>query len=224
MKCILYGHLFVDRIISDFKEKTTLGGIANVWSGLKQLNQNLTIGLKPTSIGEAIILVDKENNQRVSRGIHNLKTCSPTIESADWNHIAYINQIEDLTFINQIDQGIISADLTKERPENVLDFLGVIDYLFISREDLFMDIEELGKKVKGWLIVHDPQGSTCTNGKKLFEYKLPNNLFLTNVNVLGAGDFFAAGFINQKLGGNDENTSIEKAHESTTKLLNENLI
>ena len=63
MKCNLYGHLFVDRIISDFKEKTTLGGIANVWSGLKQLNQNLTIGLKPTSIGEAIILVDKENNQ-----------------------------------------------------------------------------------------------------------------------------------------------------------------
>lgn len=224
MKCTLYGHLFVDRIISDFKEKTTLGGIANVWSGLKQLNQNLTIELKPTSIGEAIILVDKENNQRVSKGIHNLKTCSPTIESSDWNHIAYINQIEDLTFINQIDHGIISADLTKEKPENVLDFLGVIDYLFISREDLFMDVEELGKKVKGWLIVHDPQGSTCTNGKKLFEYKLPNNLFLTNVNVLGAGDFFAAGFINQKLYGNDENRSIEKAHESTTTLLNGNLI
>jgi len=224
MKCTLYGHLFVDRIISDFKEKTTLGGIANVWSGLKQLNQNLTIELKPTSIGEAIILVDKENNQRVSKGIHNLKTCTPTIESSDWNHIAYINQIEDLTFINQIDHGIISADLTKEKPVNVLDFLGVIDYLFISREDLFMDAEELGKKVKGWLIVHDPQGSTCTNGKKLFEYKLPNNLFLTNVNVLGAGDFFAAGFINQKLYGNDENTSIEKAHESTTTLLNGNLI
>ena len=106
----------------------------------------------------------------------------------------------------------------------ILDFLDIIDYLFISREDLFMDVEELSKKVKGWLIVHDPLGSTCTNGKKLFEYKLPNNLFLTNVNVLGAGDFFAAGFINQKLHGNDENTSIEKAHESTTKLLNRNLI
>ena len=224
MKCNLYGHLFVDRIISNFKEKTTLGGIANVWSGLKQLNQNLTIGLKPTAIGEAIILVDKENNQRVSKGIHNLKTCLPTVEKADWNHIAYINQIEDLSFINKIDKGIISADLTKEKPENVLDYLKIIDYLFISKEDLFMDVEDLGKKVKGWLIIHDPQGSVYTDGKKIFDYKLPDDLFLTNVNVLGAGDFFASGFINERLTGSDEQTSIKKAHENTTKLLNRNLI
>ena len=87
-----------------------------------------------------------------------------------------------------------------------------------------MDVEDLSKKVKGWLIIHDPQGSVYTDGKKIFEYKLPDNLFLTNVNVLGAGDFFASGFINEKLNGSDEKKSIEKAHENTTKLLEGNLI
>ena len=179
----LYGHLIVDRIIVDFDERISLGGIANVWGGLKQLNQNLSIKLKPTSLGEAIILVDKKNNQRIGRGCHNLKSNVPSINSANWHHIAYINQLKDTDFIKKIDSGIISADITKEHPENVISLLKYIDYLFISKEDLFTDIKELGKMTKGWVIMHHPYGSTCTDGNKVINYDLPKELFLDNVNV-----------------------------------------
>ena len=71
-----------------------------------------------------------------------------------------------------------------------------IDYLFISDEDIFTDIKELGKLTKGWVILHHKTGSICTDGDKLFETKVS---VIENVNVLGAGDMFAASFINEQL-------------------------
>ena len=41
----LYGHLIVDKIIVDFKEKISLGGIANVWHGIKFLTQNIIVNI-----------------------------------------------------------------------------------------------------------------------------------------------------------------------------------
>ena len=71
-----------------------------------------------------------------------------------------------------------------------------IDYLFISDEDIFTNIKELGKLTKGWVILHHKAGSVCTDGDKLFETKVS---VIENVNVLGAGDMFAASFINEQL-------------------------
>ena len=58
----LYGHLTVDRILVGFKETPSLGGIANVWSGLVSQGQGLNVSIQPLSIGHALVLVDKENN------------------------------------------------------------------------------------------------------------------------------------------------------------------
>ena len=191
----LYGHLTVDRILVDFKETPSLGGIANVWSGLVSQGQGLNVSIQPLSIGHALVLVDKENNYRVVR-------CS---------------------FVSQLN-GIVSADITKENPERCVDQLKHLDYLFIAKEDLFMDIKELGSLVKGHVIMHHPHGSVISDGNTVEEYVLPEELYLSDINVLGAGDYFASGFIKSMISGSDIKTSVVNSHHIATNLLKENLL
>jgi len=219
----LYGHLIVDKILINFDEHLSLGGITNVWYGLRTLSQALTINIRPTDIGEAIIKVDKQTNQRIGRGCLNIKSNNVTHLKSDWHHIAYINQITHTEFISKIDEGIISADITKESPEKVIPLLKYIDYLFISEDDLFMDLSELAGKTKGWVIVHSPTKSMCTDGNEMIVYDIPPNLLLSNVNVLGAGDYFAAGFIECCLRGDTNKDAIISAHTSTTNILKEQI-
>ena len=219
----LYGHLTVDRIIVDFKETPSLGGIANVWSGLVSQGQGLNVSIQPLSIGHALVLVDKENNYRVGRCSFNVKENPASPTDSDWHHISYINQLNDTSFISELD-GIVSADITKENPERCIDQLKYLDYLFIAKEDLFMDIRDIGALVKGHVIMHHPHGSSISDGKTVEDYILPEELFLSDVNVLGAGDYFASGFIKSMITGNDLKKSVINSHHIATNLLKENLL
>ena len=58
----------------------------------------------------------------------------------------YLNRL-NTEFINDIKTGIVSADLTDGEIQ-IDDHLDKIDYLFLSDENLHMDIDELGKLVK----------------------------------------------------------------------------
>ena len=219
----LYGHLTVDRILVDFKETPSLGGIANVWTGLVSQGQGLNVSIQPLSIGHALVLVDKENNYRVGRCSFNVKENPASPTDDDWHHISYINQLSDISFLSQLG-GVVSADITKENPERSLDHLQYLDYLFIAKEDLFMDILELGKLVKGYVIMHHPHGSSISDGNTVQDYALPEELFLSDINVLGAGDYFASGFIRSMITGNELQDSVVKAHNIATNLLKENLL
>ena len=219
----LYGHLTVDRILVDFKETPSLGGIANVWSGLVSQGQGLNVSIQPLSIGHALVLVDKENNYRVGRCSFNVKENPASPTDSDWHHISYINQLNDTSFISELD-GIVSADITKENPERCIDQLKYLDYLFIAKEDLFMDIKDIGALVKGHVIMHPPHGSSISDGKTVEDYILPEELFLSDVNVLGAGDYFASGFIKSMITGNDLKKSVINSHHIATNLLKENLL
>ena len=219
----LYGHLTVDRILVDFKETPSLGGIANVWSGLVSQGQGLNVSIQPLSIGHALVLVDKENNYRVGRGSFNVKENPASPTDDDWHHISYINQLSDISFLSQLG-GVVSADITKENPERSLDHLQYLDYLFIAKEDLFMDILELGKLVKGYVIMHHPHGSSISDGNTVQDYALPEELFLSDINVLGAGDYFASGFIRSMITGNELQDSVVKAHNIATNLMKEILL
>mgnify|MGYP001234423481 FL=1 len=219
----LYGHLTVDRILVDFKETPSLGGIANVWSGLVSQGQGLNVSIQPLSIGHALVLVDKENNYRVGRCSFNVKENPASPTDSDWHHISYINQLNDTSFMSELD-GIVSADITKENPERCIDQLKYLDYLFIAKEDLFMDIKDIGALVKGHVIMHHPHGSSISDGKTVEDYILPEELFLSDVNVLGAGDYFASGFIKSMITGNDLKKSVINSHHIATNLLKENLL
>ena len=130
----------------------------------------------------------------------------------------YLNQLEDASFIEQLSEdSIISADITSggmTKPE----LLKFIDYLFISDEDLFVDINELTRMVKGSVIYHYPAGSIFYSKEGNFEAETD---LIPNLNVLGAGDFFAASFITRKLLGDkiDNKQCVEFAHKNTTKIL-----
>lgn len=216
----LYGHITVDRVFDGFEESTSLGAIANSWDALMQIDPNLSVKLKPTSYGEAIILVDKEKNFRLGRPRLSLKTNKNLkVEMAKWHHIMYLNSIDDVSFISNLKSGIISADITVGNKKKNLDYLKFIDFLFISDEDLFMDLEELSAMVRGCVILHSPTGSTCTNinGDVVHEHKAK---IVNGLNVLGAGDIFASAFIFSSLSTkNNIKKNIEFAHEETLKLL-----
>ena len=196
MDISLYGHLTFDRIFEDFKEYNSIGSIGNVWNFLLKINPKLKVNIQPTAIGEALVLVNKNKKERTSVGQLNIKTKKPIIVDSKWNHVMYINELPDLSFIYDIKKGIISADLCKGEPIENKTVLQYIDYLFISDEDIFMDIIELGKLVKGWVIMHHNGGSVCTDGSDTIETKVS---IIENVNVLGTGDMFAASFMNEYL-------------------------
>jgi hypothetical protein len=220
MDLSLYGHLTFDRIFEDFNQYNSVGSIGNVWNFLLKINPELRVNIEPTSIGEALILVNKNKSERASTAQLNLKTKKPNIVKSKWNHIMYINELPDLSFISDIKEGIISADICKGKIFKDLKVLQQIDYLFISDEDLFLPIDVLEKLVKGWVILHRNDGSFCTNGKETFETNID---LIENVNVLGAGDMFAASFINEYL--KSSTTELKKiiinSHNQVTNYLKE---
>jgi sugar/nucleoside kinase (ribokinase family) len=102
--------------------------------------------------------------------------------------------------------------------------LQYLDYLFIAKEDMFMDILELGSKVRGHVIMHHPTGSVFSDGKKVEHYDLPLELYLSDVNVLGAGDYFASGFIKAMCNNKTVKESVIAAHQTASTLIKQNLL
>ena len=88
-----------------------------------------------------------------------------------------------------------------------------------------MDIKELGSKVRGYVIMHHPNGSVISDGKIVQEYNIPKELYLSDVNVLGAGDYFASGFIHSMNKGIYKvEESVINAHKLTSILIKQNLL
>ena len=104
----LYGHLTFDRIFDKFSYDTSVGSMGNVWKNLNYLNSNLNIKLSPTEIGEALILVNKNKSERSSIANLSLYKQQPLIYPSKWNHILYINELQDISFIKTIKKYSIS--------------------------------------------------------------------------------------------------------------------
>tara|TARA_R100000426_G_C4825972_1_gene112761 strand:+ start:454 stop:1128 length:675 start_codon:yes stop_codon:yes gene_type:complete len=216
----LYGHLTFDRIFDKFSYDTSVGSMGNVWKNLNYLNSNLNIKLSPTEIGEALILVNKNKSERSSIANLSLYKQQPLIYPSKWNHILYINELQDISFIKQL-KNIVSADICRGNKLKNLDILKHIDYLFISDEDLFTDINNLVSKIRKAIIYHTSSGSKIyTKNNKVIETKVK---ILNNINVLGAGDLLASCFIDEHLNNSDLKKSIQKAHKKVTTILKKQL-
>jgi sugar/nucleoside kinase (ribokinase family) len=214
----LYGHLTIDTILEDTKQVQTLGSMANVWKSLLEIDNSIKIGLSPIDIGEALIYIDKEKSQRYSKATLNLKSFHPKIISSKINHLIYINEMTNTDFIKDLD-GIVTADICPGKKLN-LNLLQYIDYLFISDEDVD-DLVELENHIRGYIILHSSTSSFVTNGFDDFEYHLPKEMILQNVNVLGAGDIFASCFLYKLLRESKQDIKnwIEFAHIKTTEII-----
>ena len=213
----LYGHLTVDRIFDGLTERQTLGAMANMWRTFKSISSNLNVGLCPTSIGEALIYVDRDSCTRYSNAVLDIKTKPPIIKESKISHALYINQLPDTTFLSKL-PGIVSADVCvgKKVDENLLQYL---DYFFIADEDAFADITTMAKLTKGTVILHTSKSSVVSDGKIEKKYTLDDSLYVPKSNVLGAGDMFASSFLYAIHTNKDVESAMSYAHETTSKLI-----
>jgi len=218
----LYGHLTIDTITDGDTERKTLGSMANVWKALLEIDATLDVGLSPIDVGQALIYIDKPAAQRYSKVNLSLVQHQVKMMSSKVSHLIYLNELTRHDFIPALD-GIITADICPGKPVNK-DLLQYVDYLFISDEDIQGGLAEYTDATKGWVILHSASGSVVSNGEDEFFYKLPEDLMLKNVNVLGAGDIFASCFLYKLLQEQgDIHTWIEFAHLTTTEIIRKSI-
>ena len=214
----LYGHLTIDTIIDGDTEKKTLGSMANVWKALLEIDATLDIGLSPIDVGQALIYVDKPAAKRYSKVNLSLVQHQVKMMSSKISHLIYLNELTRHDFIPALD-GIITADICPGKSVN-MKMLQYVDYLFISDADIKGSLTEYTDATKGWVILHSASGSVVSNGEEEFFYKLPKELMLKDVNVLGAGDIFASCFLYKLLGNEgDIHEWIEFSHLTTTEII-----
>ena len=213
----LYGHLTVDKIFDGFDAHQTLGAMANMWRTFKQIAPELDVGLCPTSIGEALIYVDRDSSTRYSNAVLDIKTKSPIIKESKISHALYINKLSDVSWLPKL-PGIISADVCAGTKVNV-DLLQYLDYFFIADEDAFADITTMAKLTKGTVILHTSKSSIVSDGKIEKKYTLDDSLYVPKSNVLGAGDMFASSFLYAIHTNKDVELAMSYAHETTSKLI-----
>jgi len=217
----LYGHLTYDTIFDGNKSYETIGSVGNVWKAFINFSNNINVRIEPTEIGEALIYVDKEKVRRASTATLSVKTRTPFIQISDWSHILYLNQLNDLSFVKEVSltSKKISADICAGKPLKDLQVLKYVDLLFISDEDLWMPIEELRKYVKGDILLHYTSGSTYY-GQDTFSTKVED--VLKGVNILGAGDTFAAATITNLISKKPVKEAVAIAHSMTYNLIKKN--
>lgn len=210
----LYGHLSFDNIYESFYEYYSIGCIANVWRHLKIINPDLRIKIVPTEIGESLIIVDKHNSLRASTSVLSMRTKEPIIYESPISHVMYINELMNSGFINKLN-GFVAADVCNGKPLNINDgCLKNINLLFIADEDVKFDINLLRKNIKGSIIVHSPRGSTLYTKRCIQHFTAE---LVDNINVLGAGDKFAAHVLLELIAnGYDIPNSIDTAHKNLT--------
>ena len=140
------------------------------------------------------------------------------------------NSLKDLSENSIISIDLCSSNYGDKTREKILSMLPYVDYVFASSEEgrCLVDKEKdydtalaIAKKARGWAVIHSPNGSFISDGlhKHTKGYKVKNKI-QKPVNVLGAGDNFAAAFITKKI--QDKNTveeSVRFAHEQATKYI-----
>lgn len=217
----IYGHLSYDNIYEGFNYKTSVGCMGNVWNQLKLINPNLKVKLEPTDIGESLIIADKEQCKRTSISRLSLKTHYPRTHDSKISHVMYLNELSDTSWICNL-RGFVVADVCNGKKLNVNDpSLEDIDLLLISDEEYnnLTDTATLLVRSKvGGVIVHRPTGSDFINCKQGHAVESFTAELVPDVNVVGAGDKFAAYILEGLL---EDNTNIPKviqrAHDELTQ-------
>lgn len=213
----LYGHLVNDHIFDDEHETMALGGIANCWRALNDIDSKSQIGLVPLALGEANIYINRQFSMRNSMANLNIERFDSQIKESKISHIMYINELYDVDFISKLD-GIISADTCKGAMIMNPNLLDYIDFLFVADED-GQDIDFLRKHIKGHIIFHSKNFSRVIRKTTDEKYVVDKNLIVENANVLGAGDMFAASFLYAIHKRWSVSGAVEYAHIKTAELI-----
>tara|TARA_Y100001938_G_scaffold33630_2_gene46147 strand:+ start:25395 stop:26264 length:870 start_codon:yes stop_codon:yes gene_type:complete len=185
-------------------------------------------------------LIISDMSEKIRTSFVNWGECKnltiPNNISSKWLHILYLDclpLVEEKDLKRLVDCDIISADVclsthTEKEKERIFSLLKCLDYFFISdveaksltgKESLPECATILGRKSKGYAIVHSPAGSSYSNGVATYSV---DSIYIeeSSINVLGAGDNFAARFIFNKIATKSTMTEVIKdSHDYTTNFL-----
>ena len=128
----LYGNITFDRIIHKDRRDNSIGSIGNVWKNLNFINPKLKINIEPTDFGESLILVNEDTSERASITNMSLYKRKPEIKKSKWSHVLYLNEISDLSFIDEIANGYISADICRGKVLKDISIFSKINFVFLT--------------------------------------------------------------------------------------------
>ena len=194
------------------------GGVFNFTeAGMKNMKLSvITSGKK-----KAYIVSDRRISQRTSYVFNSQKTelNSKTIgminSAADWLHVAYIDDIECYRDLEKIKKPF-SIDFCTDQPrEKYAKIMNLSNIIFDSRErkDLYKNIA-----IDTPIIFHDEHGIEVVI-EDVTVYKKENTPIL-NLDVNGAGDIFAAIFLDNYSKINPASSALIAMRETTKILIN----
>jgi sugar/nucleoside kinase (ribokinase family) len=175
----------------------------------------LQITDKHTSVA-SIVVCPKTSEKRTAITWGSCLEYKPLACQADWHHISYLDALPKLdeSFLASC-RGVISADLCMNQysdndRERLLNYMSQIDYVFMSDHEanVFFD-DDLFNVAKTATIIHSNRGSVTLCDEGTIEHK---HELIPNVNILGAGDRFAAHCIDSLMNDCSLNKAVATAH------------
>src|SRR5688572_26521209 len=114
---------------------------------------------------------------------------------ADWHHIMYLDKMRwvDKHFLKSL-KGIVSVDLCDElvHPDQIRELAPHIDYWFMDNKNPTFEYESvITENIRGHSMIHSRNGCKIIKNNKVQHTVV--NPDLSFVDILGAGDYFAAG-------------------------------
>jgi hypothetical protein len=169
------------------------GGMFNI---LDSNTENTSIVFLHRGEKEAHIISDKSTSKRTSivRNISNAILTKEDIEeinsAADWVHVSYLDDFEDLENLKNIEKPISIDFCTIKERDQFYNFIDNVDIIFDSRERKYL---YNNLSIDAPIIFHDEFGiEIVKNNEIVFKDNISP---LENIDVNGAGDIYAFYFI-----------------------------
>jgi sugar/nucleoside kinase (ribokinase family) len=176
------------------------------------------IELAPQSTSRAVVWCNRRDCTRTGFVEWGACRAAKTWHStyADWHHLMYLDRLN----LNPSDlagfKGTISADVCSvDDPDAYMKFIPYLDYLIVS-EMKSGSIIDWNLPVRRGVIAHSPTSVRYKIMGYRDEFIFPT---INNLNVVGAGDYFAAFAISNLLMNRD--LDVKQVHERTLRLLRE---
>ncbi len=223
----------------DCKVTNRLGGVINFCraaQGLYDVSLRTAVGGDFTAYGEipspcdyvirtmadaitsrAVVAVDRQRCSRtgfVEWGACRGNDLWTPVDDADWNHFMYLDRMTGVDLASYF--GTVSVDMCDSVGVDALKgVLGHVDYLFVS-EDEERPFRTRPPQVRKETIVHGPEAvyRLKPDGTVVDMYRIQK---ASNLNVVGAGDYFAAFCVANIL--NEADDVIVAASKSTLETL-----
>lgn len=213
----LYGHLTFDEVYHDGYHSTNVGGIANVWRSLKNIDKRLNIYTCPLHIGESKVVIENDKKDNYSN-LNRFQMFPGEVVEAKLSHVAYVNELDSPSIVKSL-KGVKTADVCTTHEDDgmplSLEIANEFDFIFVAEDQIHLVPKEFNRR----LVVHGPKETTVFKAGEQIAHYSNADQYLTGANVLGAGDYFAACYMYGIIHGRDDNHCAEMSQRLTTKYL-----